>query len=329
MSQAHIPSLSRQAIQQLSQHLFPPTAAPIPKHLLSTPLLQRHHFLAISPQDPVDYLCWPSPDSPSVIEQLSAIHHHHLPLDHLAHQTVYSADSETTLARVPVHWSDCHLQLIFLHDPEDPSTPWKYHDTQLFSPLQDSYPTVEAALHSIPIPPEPQDPQSMDTLYLDTAEAFWDGYSSSGHSSPAVEADKQEPTAPQSAEEKAERDYWSQYSAVKGTADSTIPSPRVPRNASSGGLEISWSGAQPNYRVVTTRETPSHQEIAKVLTGISGLQLSVPQIEITSGPPEYVEENAERDATEAALHAIFRMWRMQNPSADKGDFMSLVERAIR
>jgi len=326
MSQAHIPPLSRHILQQLAQHLFPPTAAPIPRDLLSTPLFQRHHFLAISPQDPIDYLCWPSQDSSSVIEHLSAIHHQHLPFDKLTQQTVYRADSENILARVPIHFSDSHLQLIFLHDPGDPSIPWKYHDIQTFSLDQDTHPTVEGALQSINT--GTQASQSMDPLYPDSAEAFWEGYASSGSSSPAVE-DRKFQAISESAEEKAERDYWSRYTDVQGTADSTIPSPRFPPRPSATGLEIGWNGIESNYRVAPSRETPSHQEIAKVLTGLSGIQLAVPQIQITSGPPEYVEDNTERDPTETALNAIFRMWKLQNPGGGKSDFMSLVERAIQ
>ena len=94
-------------------------------------------------------------------------------------------------------------------------------------------------------------------------------------------------------------------------------------------MEFDWKGIENNYRVVPSHETPSHQEIAKVLTGLSGIQVAVPQIQIASGPPEYVEDNTERDPTEAALNAIFRMWKLQNPGGNKSGFMSLVERAIQ
>ena len=98
-----------------------------------------------------------------------------------------------------------------------------------------------------------------------------------------------------------------------GTADSTVPSPRILRH-------LDTSLGQRNLHV---HSTPSHRDIAKVLTGLSDLSLTVPNIEITNGPP-----GVDGDATEAALHAIFRMWKVQNPSGDKADFMLLVERAI-
>jgi len=321
MSQAHIPPLFPQILQQLALHLFPPTATVIPKELLSTPLSQRHHFLNISPEDPVDYLCWPSVDSSSVIENIATIDREHLSFDKLVQEAVYSADSESTLVWVPIHSSNSHLQLILLHDPEDPSIPWKYHDLQLLSLPQNSYTNLEAAIQSI----HPQPLTAMDTLYPESAEAFWEGYASSGTASPVV-SDRQTTAEPDFTEEKAERDYWSRYSDVQGTADSTIPSPRV-SHTRSGRLEINWNGV--NSETVLTRDTPSHQEIAKALTGLSGLQLTVPEMEITAGPPEYAEENAERDATEAALRAIFRMWKLQNPVGNRRDFMALVERAIQ
>lgn len=92
---------------------------------------------------------------------------------------------------------------------------------------------------------------------------------------------------------------------------------------------MNWNGVDRDRRKVPNHETPSHQEIAKVLTSLSGLNLSVPSIEITTGPPKYEEDNAEKDATEMALYGIFRMWKLQNPTGDKAEFMSLVERAIR
>jgi hypothetical protein len=341
MSQAHIPPLFPQVLQQLALHLFPPTATVIPKKLLSTPLFQRHHFLDISPEDPADYLCWPSADSSSIIENLASIDREHLSFDKLVQEAVYSADSESTLVWVPIHSSNSHLQLLLLHDPEDPSIPWKYHDLQLFSLPQNSYTNLEAAIQAI----HPQPLTAMDTLYPESAEAFWEGYASSGTSSPVV-SDRQITAEPDSTEEKTERDYWSRYSDVQGqclpkprvfnalflaitlpgTADSTIPSPRIP-HPRSGRLEINWNGI--NGETVLTHDTPSHQEIAKALTGLSGLQLTVPEIEITAGPPEYVEENAEQDATEAALRAIFRMWKLQNPVGDRRDFLALVGRAIQ
>jgi hypothetical protein len=71
------------------------------------------------------------------------------------------------------------------------------------------------------------------------------------------------------------------------------------------------------------RETPSHEEICKVL---NGLQMTVPTTEISNCARNGSED---RDATELAVYGVFRMWKIQNPTGSKTEFMSIVERAIQ
>lgn len=72
---------------------------------------------------------------------------------------------------------------------------------------------------------------------------------------------------------------------------------------------------------------PTHQEIAQVLSGQPDFRFAVPGDEISNRPPKY-EADHERDATEVALLGIYRMWKSQNPTRDKSDFLLVVERAI-
>ncbi|KDQ63725.1 hypothetical protein JAAARDRAFT_75982 [Jaapia argillacea MUCL 33604] len=147
-------------IQLILQYIAPPsllTCQPLPPHLISKPLLQRHHFLQLSPQPDDDsedtenasakriqeYLSWPSSSHPSTIAILES-----LPLlsnddgEQISEWPVrYTSDSEYTYAHVHVHVdvapssfafpSSFHeaVRLVFQWDDRDSS--WKYHDLAL------------------------------------------------------------------------------------------------------------------------------------------------------------------------------------------------------
>ncbi|KLO20280.1 hypothetical protein SCHPADRAFT_898309 [Schizopora paradoxa] len=124
----------------------------IPPTLLSTPLRQRHHFLAISPydSDPAAYLAWPpsSAQEKDALDALLAALPGAEDLDYLqTFPTVYTHDGETTYAHasVPVHdfsgAATKGLRLVFRWEgvlgAEDASEelgqdqhPWKYHDAK-------------------------------------------------------------------------------------------------------------------------------------------------------------------------------------------------------
>lgn len=215
MSQVNIPRFSAQSVKLLSAYLFPPALSPIPSEYLSTPLQHRHRFLSISAQDPIDYLCWPTPDSPSIIEHLFSISKSSLELNQIQEQVVYTIDADHLLARVPISLDNCHIQLLFLFDPEDITIPWKYHDVRLQPIPSDAYPSVDEAIQLLQARQESV--TNMDNVYPENADAFWEGYESSPPSSPERMLAQHSSGNDKIHEERAERDYWARYSDMQGT----------------------------------------------------------------------------------------------------------------
>jgi len=324
-SQAHIQPFSAQILVLLSDYLFPPSSAPIPSDYLSPLLLQRHHFLSLSPLNP-DYLCWPCPDADRAIDFFHSVQFSPHQLQQIATKAVYSVDAEHIVARVPIDFEDARVQLLFLYDPEDPLVHWKYHDTQLGPLPPNTYSDIEAAHYSFNNRNKAS--RDMDSLYLDNAEAFWDGYASSESSSPGDNSERRdEADFVQPADDKAEREYWAQYLSVHGSADSTIPSPRNSR-LSVFDSKVRLDRIEATYKTAN-RESPSHREIATLLNGLSDLQLMAPSVDALENLPKHEGDSEEIEATKAALLGIFRMWKIQNPAGDRVQFLALVERAIQ
>ena len=53
-------AITASAVQTVLDHLL--AGGALPPELLSRPLRQRHHFLALTPDDGAEYLAWPSAD---------------------------------------------------------------------------------------------------------------------------------------------------------------------------------------------------------------------------------------------------------------------------
>ena len=146
------PPIPFHTISLLLQYLSP-LDNPIPSHLLSTPLRQRHHFLALDPQDdPLQYLTWPSNNShSSKLYSLLAGLPSPEDIDPLtAHSTRYTFDGDTYFAHVHIdsptyslsysHYDDQSTdgpRFIFRWEPDqvpdgsqDDGAGWKYHDLQ-------------------------------------------------------------------------------------------------------------------------------------------------------------------------------------------------------
>lgn len=195
-------------IHTVFQYILPPSL-PLPPHLLSRPLTERHHFLSISPADPISYLCWPSSDAAEVVEALERSVSDMLAPEHEVRYTV--PDEETVLAHVR---PDSHspLQIVFAWDAE--TAAWKYHDTRMLPfpkaslPSLDARPKLESALEWPPIIDQHRSGSSSSA-----ADDYWAGYDSSG-SSPGTSA--LHLTAPTDEDAKAEAAYWASYAAVHG-----------------------------------------------------------------------------------------------------------------
>ncbi|TFK89773.1 hypothetical protein K466DRAFT_574615 [Polyporus arcularius HHB13444] len=206
----------------------------IPPHLLSKPLLQRHHFLHLTPEQPDEYLCWPSsPEKKAhVIELLES---RPRPIDDdqpTVFPVQYSFDGEDFFAHVDLssgHNSGPRVLLQWDDDVGD----WRYHNTDLM-PFP---PGCRAELEDVLVPPAAPNPVSLHSIATPSYHSFdvdslqddsddddyWNAYGASdigdshyGEGAPASAKD----TAASS-----EDAYWAQYASVQGTADSTIPSP--------------------------------------------------------------------------------------------------------
>jgi hypothetical protein len=220
--------ISSYTINLILQYISPPSqlTRPIPSHLLSRSLLQRHALLEISPQDPSAYLSWPSSDSDRAVSHLESLQ---MPLDELAPDFLvgYTVDPEHAYAHVHVKpTGDNGLRLIFEWDGEES---WKYHDSAMMPfprgtrPFMDD-PAVQAA--SDPIP----SPQSGGfgggkrikdaTGDSDDDDDYWNSYGVQDDSGA-----KLLPSTSKGETDVSEDAYWARYAAVQGTVSVTPPQP--------------------------------------------------------------------------------------------------------
>ncbi|KAF9453788.1 hypothetical protein P691DRAFT_630850, partial [Macrolepiota fuliginosa MF-IS2] len=217
----------------LLQYICPPSALqPIPAHLLSRPLLQRHHFLAISPDDPAAYLTWPSDHPDTALALLECVNPDNLESTHP--DVRYAADPEAVYAHVRITptiilpsshpHSDTCLRLIFLWDQLSRS--WRYHNSAPGSFSKDSHSDLSHAMTLFHSPDDFLQERSY-TFTVDNFDgnndddAYWNAYSIAGDIPPP----SHRPIKPTPGTD-AEDAYWAQYSTVQGSADSTVPSPR-------------------------------------------------------------------------------------------------------
>jgi hypothetical protein len=206
-------------VHTIFQYVLPPSL-PLPLHLLSKRLTERHHFLSITPTDTTRYLCWPSSDAADVTEALARGVSDPLTSEP-EHEVRYTApDEETVLAHVRPDLQS-PLQIVFTWDTETAS--WRYHDARMLPFPEASLPSLDAALSSglngpsalerpsvfIDQPAASHRPRSDSS----TSDNYWAGYESSG-SSPDTSA--LPPSVPVEEDDKAEAAYWASYGAVHG-----------------------------------------------------------------------------------------------------------------
>ncbi|KAF8509840.1 hypothetical protein JB92DRAFT_3144595 [Gautieria morchelliformis] len=214
-------------VHTIFQYVLPPSL-PLPPHLLSKPLTERHHFLSIPPTDATRYLCWPSSHAADVTEALARGVSDPITSEP-EHQVRYTApDEDTVLAHVRPD-AQSPLQIVFTWDAETAS--WRYHDARMLPFPEASLPSLDAALSSAPNGPSALEgfidqPAASHGPRSDSpaSDNYWAGYESSG-SSPDTSA--LPPSVPLEEDHKAEAAYWASYAAVHGSGDSTVPSPRL------------------------------------------------------------------------------------------------------
>ncbi|KZO98333.1 hypothetical protein CALVIDRAFT_562250 [Calocera viscosa TUFC12733] len=229
-------NLPEHTIQLTLQYLLPPVP-PLPPHLLSNPLRQRHLLLHTSDGS---YFCWPSscasPDRLlSLLESLSSSD---LPPSRISKPAYALPDEHTLLACVDIGGL---VRLVWRWECDRHE--WGYHDAMLLpAPIGTPvfpHADIKDALHSLPRnsfmerygSPSPatasgaQDPLEDGTIRPLVRDApapadYWAGY---GSRSPSPEAMRGAGSSDDG--EGGDEAYWASYGQVGGTADSTVPSP--------------------------------------------------------------------------------------------------------
>jgi hypothetical protein len=194
-----IPHLPQHTVSLILSYISLPShlSQPLPPHLISNSLLQRHHFLALSPQHPESYLCWPSQHSHRAIQLLESLSKQICADEPLIPCNVaYTADDEYAYAHVLL---TSQLRIVFQFDGVDT---WKYHDVTLM-PLQQGSSF------------EPQDVKNdLDAAGPESEcdqDDYWNAYSADDKYRPnfsLVDSTKGEPNS--------EDAYWAQYVTVQG-----------------------------------------------------------------------------------------------------------------
>ncbi|KAB5592193.1 hypothetical protein CTheo_4344 [Ceratobasidium theobromae] len=208
--------LAPHTISLALQYTIPPSE--LPTHLVSRPLLQRHHFLSISPSDP-SYLCWPHPGADphktvAALELLATQDHEQLVRTaQIRYQT-----AEPVYARV---WLGDVVQLVFVWEEDEDGAGWRYFDADCRPIPPGCSPSLVSA--------------SSASTNASLEDDYWAGYDSD---------------SPRSNPEPADEDaYWASYGTVHGSADSTVPSPAPQKHKQLdawGREELAWEDMDPH-----------------------------------------------------------------------------------
>ena len=196
-----IPDLSAATVHVVLCHLCP-LSGPLPPHIISTPLRQRHHFLALSPDSPADYLAWPSPNQSHAVNLLQSLP---LPSHDLLFPVQYSADPENISAYVRI---TADIRLVFLWNIFEES--WQYHNAALMPFPANSYASLTDAMAlSSPDDFLPEQ-HSTNNVADDDDLSYWDAYGQAevSHHISRTNLDS---------EPSSEDAYWAQYTTVQGS----------------------------------------------------------------------------------------------------------------
>ena len=215
-------------VHVLLQYIAPPSQLTdaVPPHLLSKPLLQRHHFLHITSEQPDEYLCWPSsPEKKAHIIELLESRPRPIDDDQPAVFPVqYSFDGEDFYAHVDLSsGTDDGPRILLQWD--DGTGEWRYHNADLM-PFP---PGCRADLEDVLVPPAAPNPVSVhsivtpsytrsfdvDSLQDDSDDDdYWNAYGATdiGDSHFGEGA----PGSAKDAAASSEDAYWAQYASVQG-----------------------------------------------------------------------------------------------------------------
>ncbi|KZT57389.1 hypothetical protein CALCODRAFT_555359 [Calocera cornea HHB12733] len=330
-------NLPEHTVQLTLQYLLPPVP-PLPPHLLSNPLRQRHLLLHTSDGS---YFCWPSscasPDRLlSLLESLSSSD---LPPSRISKPAYALPDEHTLLACVDIGGL---VRLVWRWECDRHE--WGYHDAMLLpAPIGTPvfpHADVKEALYSLPrntflerfgdaSPTAPTDPLEDGTIRpgrdAPAAADYWAGY---GSRSPSPEAMR---GAGGSDDEGGDDAYWASYGQVGGTADSTVPSPVNPERLLArqvGGAESEGERKSDVHLLApeTTRKRPREGEQASERTvggergAERGGEPKRSEISLNSVPPSPVRSFPLQPSAAAA--ASSSSMRYPRPDGPPGSYLS-------
>lgn len=207
--------ISPGTVQTVLSYLCP-LSEPLPPHLLSSSLRQRHHFLQITPDDAENYLCWPHHHSQAAVSLLEALPHDFknnflLPSDLFS--VCYSADPESVFAHIRIISGSIHLspdlRLVFIWE----NSSWRYHNLTLMPFPPTSHSSLSDALAAF----SPEDFQDSYSITLnnvqddDDDDDYWNAYGQGDDPNAA----KPYPAA-SATSLNSEDAYWAQYSSIQG-----------------------------------------------------------------------------------------------------------------
>ena len=221
ISQMSPTPISPSTVQVALQYISPPSQLdqPLPPYLLSKPLLQRHHFLSISPDDPQEYLCWPTSreQAPRAIELLDAIPVPANDDEPPSFPVNYSFDGEYLYAHADVsHDNAPGARLVFQWDEDDG---WKYHDAGIMPFPPSSQASLIDVLESKPSVLQPTAPNPVDSYNsygFDDSSSDDDDYWNAYGSQDALDESEKDPVSLSSDAVGTEDAYWAQYASVHG-----------------------------------------------------------------------------------------------------------------
>jgi hypothetical protein len=227
-----VPPLQAHTIELLLAHLSPPSqlTEPLPSHLVSRALLQRHHFLQLSPAEDIrSYLCWPS-DSANSDAAISAVESLYCTADSDASaprmwHVRYTHDGEFFFAHAAAETPPDNARIVFCWADEQ----WRYHNLALTPfPANATEEPEDGNLSTISVDvPQIVRPHSEAIEVLTSAtddsgddDSYWNAYGAQD------DDDDDDESAGLSSSGRAKRlshgtdesedAYWAQYAAVQG-----------------------------------------------------------------------------------------------------------------
>lgn len=227
------PPVQAYKVQLLLQYISP-LDGEIPAHLLSKLLLQRHHFLGITPEDPSSYLCWPtgsSDETSKVSKLLESLSSPEVTDPQQSYPVKYTSDGDVTYAHIHITTAsgDDGLRLVFLWDADEAggAGSWKYHDAKLMPFPRESHATPDGAASTVSLTVPSRDSFIGEAKAEDMEDGnddadYWNSYGGGD-----VDDDEGPPKRTISSvslgSTKAEDAYWAQYANVHGSCTALFP----------------------------------------------------------------------------------------------------------